>query len=424
MQKKLAKFFSYFILNKEDRKRYRTEIKLGANIIYPAQLFSYLLKILDFIIPKNTKQIIFFSNPNFTDNPRAYYDYIAKNQPHYKCIWLYDDVIWIKTLKRPIKKSFYIHTFKAWFLLATSKYIIWNHSQHLNKYIIGSKHIILQLWHGMPIKTIGHTEKGISKQLKNSYTFFGKYGYFFATSDIFKHLINSTFKCDYSKIYITGEPKTDFCFYKSSKKIASLIQSNHKKTVLFMPTYKQQIRFGKRDVNTNFDNIFYMQDYNEEHFTDFLKKNDILFLIKPHPFDELAYIDFFKSKQLPSNFKLILNLDLVSNNLNINELFPYTDMLITDFSSTSINYLITGKPVIYMTQLVTEYDENRGFMYPDNYEQFMIGDNVNNYKTLVNTINKNLNSPDTTTKKTRINLLHKYYDDKSSERIYEIMKEL
>ena len=83
----------------------------------------------------------------------------------------------------PVKK-YKIQSLKGLVELLTAKYTV-NTFFDLEKFINSKKRINLQLWHGMPVKTIGHTEKNIPYRTLKAYKR-NQNSFFFVTSDIFK----------------------------------------------------------------------------------------------------------------------------------------------------------------------------------------------------------------------------------------------
>ena len=100
------------------------------------------------------------------------------------------------------------------------------------------------------------------------------------------------------------------------------------------------------------------------------------------------------------------------------------DIMISDLSSIAIDYLITGKKVIYVDNLTEEISDKRGVLLPDNYRLLQIGNAVNTYQELLAEIKKSLSGAPPLINTNQLALLHRYTDANSCQRIYEIMKSL
>lgn len=397
------------------------DIKLNIGLKGIIQIFTYLLDSLCII--KNKKKIVFSSFPDFSDNAKEYYEYLRLNHPNeYELIWIYQNKESSKY--EHIDKKYFINSIQGIYHLITSKYITCTWF-YLHKYCNFSKHKLLQLWHGMPLKTLGYNEKNISTKTFIQYKIFGKHGQFFVTSDIFKLSMIASFLMHPNQIHITGQPKSDCILQKRNETIIKdfIGAEKYDKIIIYAPTYKEIKRNKRRDIDKSFNNIFYMDDYCEKSFLKILEKNNILLLIKPHPFEEDFYKDFVEEKfKNVQNIKVIYDADLKEKNLYFYDFFHLVDLLISDFSSIAIDFLILNKPVLFLDTLSKEYSKNRGFVLEDNYEMLMPGPKISNFNQFNDALNDALTIDSWAEKRLKIlPLLHKYTDGKSCERIYEIM---
>ena len=389
--------------------------------------FKYLILLLDKFIPKKKDKCVFISYPDFSDNAKEYYEYLKYNHSDkFELIWLYENPS--NEEYKFINNKYHIASIRAIWHVLTSKYLIFTHTNSFLECISLKKHILIALWHGMPLKTLGYLENNISNTLKKQYKILGDYGHFFVTSDIFKLSMQSCFMMDSNRVHITGQPRTDCILSnRNETRITDFLNlKQYKNVILYTPTYKEVIKNNKRDVEKVFNNIFYIDDYLENEFYRMLEEKNILFLIKPHPLDEVFYKKYYEKGNLQhSNVKILFNDDMIKNNFYFYDFFKFADLMITDFSSIGIDFLISKKPVIYLTQISNDYSRNRGFILQDNYEIFMLGEKVRAYKELVDAIEDALTVDTWKDKRAEmLPYLHKYIDSSSSERIFNIMKTL
>ena len=388
---------------------------------------KFLIKILDTILPKKKNKCVFLSYPDFSDNTKEYYEYLkTRHANEYELVWLYENEM--NESYSFIENKFHISSLKGIWHTITAKYLIFTHVNYIIDNLNLNKHTLISLWHGMPLKTLGYVEKMIPDSLQNQYKLLGKYGHFFVSSDLFKLSMQACFMMNYDKVHITGQPRTDCILTNRNKNeiVEFLDSTKYNKIILYTPTYKEAIRNQKRDIDKKFNNIFYFDDYNEHEFYQMLEKQNVLFIIKPHPMDEVFYKKYLEKGNLNHpNIRVLYNEDIINNNFYFYEFFALADLMITDYSSIGIDYLINKKPIIYLTQTEDEYSKNRGFILPDNYQIFMPGEKVNSYKELVRAIEDSLTIDSWKNKRQEaLPLLHKYIDNKASERIFDIMKKL
>lgn len=417
-----------------DKKTKKLEISiLGLRIRSSFNFEKTLIKLLkpffhllDIIIPKNNKKIIFYSFPNFTDNTYAYYKYLLKNHSRdYKFVWITLDSSNNDFVN---SKTYDLYTFKAIFNMLTAKYIVSTHANVFISFFKSSKHIYLNLWHGMPIKTLGYCEKvRTKKRLLKNYDFLAKHSYMFATSDLFKNLFIPCFKIDYNKVFITGHAKNDLIFStENDVKIKEWFDiEKYNKVIFYLPTYKSKTGERKTQIDKEFSNIFYMDDFEHQKFLDYLEKENILFILKPHPMEEKLYKQKIAELSNSDRFKVVYNEDLEEKKISLYEIFKFVDLMISDFSSVAVDYLVLNRPVVYLNNYDEEYKTNRGVVLEDNYTVFMPGSKVNNFNELLIAVDNNIKND--ISKDLRIHnmpFIHKYMDGNSCGRIYEIMKGL
>jgi CDP-glycerol glycerophosphotransferase (TagB/SpsB family) len=169
-----------------------------------------------------------------------------------------------------------------------------------------------------------------------------------------------------------------------------------------------------------------MDDFDEQDFNEYLEKNNVLLLMKPHPQDEFFYKEYLKKHEFSQNIKLIFDSTLKENDFYFYEIFSMCDLMIGDYSSIIIDWLILKKPVIYLSTVVDEYIGARGMCLEDNYKMLLPGMHVSKYPDLMKEIIANIQHPDlySNTYGQQLNLLHKYFDGDSCERIYNVMQTL
>src|SRR5699024_4162149 len=88
----------------------------------------------------------------YSDNPRAIYEYVSKNYPKYKFIWSVDkeSISKFKTLDVKYSKRF---SLKWLYLMNRAKY--WVSNSRMPLWIPKSQNTIyLQTWHGTPLKKL------------------------------------------------------------------------------------------------------------------------------------------------------------------------------------------------------------------------------------------------------------------------------
>ena len=232
-----------------------------------------------------------------------------------------------------------------------------------------------------------------------------KYDLLLSTSETTKITLKKMFHST-NNIIITGEPKNDIFFNGIKKQELlnklNLSQFEDYKVVTYMPTF--------RDKPTNYINTF---NFSETKMKDF---NKILFLNKWHPAD--ASLKMSEEMDSP-NLVYISNQDIYTQ-----EIMFLTDILITDYSSCFVDFLLLNRPIIFFAYDFKEYSEYRGFFY--DYSNIVPGPIVYTMNELLLVLKEYIHNPEKDKdkrEKTRT-IFHKYKDGRFSQNVYKEIIEL
>ncbi len=228
----------------------------------------------------------------------------------------------------------------------------------------------IQLWHGTPIKKIGLNN--IKYQNFLIEIMFKFVSYLFSKNIELVTCTNESSKKIFKKallsknVFVTGYSRNDIFFDRSlifediNKKLSLY---NYKNVFLYAPTF--------RDDNST---VFLFSDPFLSILNKYLKKNKSILLISSHPLQTIIF---------NSNFSNIKN---VSKEIeDIQELLIYTDVLITDYSSSLFDFSLTNKPIIFYPYDYENYLKNCRGLYYDYFNEFP-GPFARNEKELFNAI--------------------------------------
>ena len=261
----------------------------------------------------------------------------------------------------------------------------------------GAVHI--NLWHGVGGgKKIGFdadvydTEISLKNKLLQDYAF--KKTYYLATSLEMKKVFMSAFHVPSNHFIYAGQPRNDF-FYDSRYIPTSYSEDlfNGKKVVLYLPTHRKE---GKKKLNCS--ELFDLRRLNS-----LCEKYECLFVIKKH---------FYHSKEVEKleDYSNILDL---TNNLDIdtNELLKRADILVSDYSSVTADFLLLDRPIIYYCFDLQNYlSEDRDVYW--SYDSITPGPKVQDYDELQKTLVAALSGKDEY-RKDRSRVLDMFYSPDS-----------
>ncbi|WP_148206541.1 CDP-glycerol glycerophosphotransferase family protein [Geobacillus thermodenitrificans] len=329
-------------------------------LIYVLLTPFYLLSL---IIPKNKKLIVLGSSlgQHFADNPKYLFLYLEKHSPAFEYYWITKNKNLY--LKMKSERFLYLYSWKGLWILLRAKYLVLSHQVNdIFPPLHGGKKII-QLWHGTPLKRLGHDRDALlNSKTKNflkkifyavfPHLYYMRADYIIVAADNQKKIFSSAFKLPEKKIFVLGQPRNDILFQK--EKISSVYTdktdflhtlSSYNKVISWLPTH----RHGS---NKNIMNLLFDYSFNPKEINRQLKENNSILIIKPH------FIELNVLKDKLENFSHIY----IYDEADPYPLLSFTDILVTDYSSIVFDFSMTKKPIILAP---FDYDE-----YLNNFKDF------------------------------------------------------
>lgn len=366
--------------------------------------------------------MIFESHPDYSDNSKALFDRMLKENINnkFKIYWIVDNkkkfnelnFYNVKFVQLNDNNFFLIKFFSRLYiniLIRISSYYFFSHRDFtINKPRKGQKYI--NLTHGTPLKDIRGSKMASTKN--NSY--------FITTSEFSKSLNLLAFSNEQlsQKIKILGFPRNDLLFEnKNVLKNLNINKKEYNKVLIWMPTFRRN-KTGERNDNGGSPNTndlpIIKNTSNWKKLDYYLEKYKILLIVKQHPAQNPKYFPIKVTKHI----KKITDLELYNSSVELYNLLGESDGLITDYSSVFLDYLLLNRPIAFTVDDIKEYNNNLGFLV-DNVVNYMPGNIISNLDDLIEFI-KNISVSKDEYEKDRLILrdkFNKYKDNKSSERI-------
>ncbi len=395
--------------------------------VYLLLLFPYWF---GFFVPRNKNLWVFgaWFGERYSDNSRYVFEYINKNEPSIKAVWLTRKKEIFDEVRNLSYSAEMIRSWKGyWMSCRAGAVIVTCDLRDVNRIGI-SRAKIIQLWHGTPLKKIGFDDKITTNPHRSArYKFLKKIWYMLfpfmedrwdmlvSPSDYVSQRLSSAFKLDLSKIPVTGYPRGDVILNRnavSGNEIFRMVKSNYnvKYIIFFLPTLRER----------KTDKIDLFHDLDTHTFNKFLIENDAWFFVKMHYYhlkiDESGHrgrnnsrIWFLSEQELP----------------DINYALPDTDILITDYSSVFFDFLLLNRPVIFTPFDISDYLAKDREFYED-YERFVPGPQCENWKEVMENLSDLMKGKDVY-KEQRIHtleLFNSYVDTDSSKRVVKEIKNI
>lgn len=324
-----------------------------------------LILLFSYLIPRNKKKWVFGSNMGYSNNAKYFFWYVVEILKKNDCIWIGSDRD-VNIVRKLGYKAYRPWSAKGLYhSLTASAYIYDSYIGDINLYTFGGAKRVC-LWHGVGIKYI---EKKITSgpihDIFNSQNIFVKVAnlslfikpnLFLSTSPLMTKHFADCFDIPEKLCFEGVYPRCEIfkwdkellmkyiCKYEPSESL-SLIRKmdSFKYTYLYMPTWRDNGRDFIKDSNIDLALL-----------DEVLKKTNQFFILKFHP-----------ATKINIDFKDYSNIFLLDNKLDIYPILPFTNCLITDYSSVFYDYiLLDGKKCILFIPDYKEYIEvDRGFAF-------------------------------------------------------------
>lgn len=360
---------------------------------------------------KNKRKLFFDSFPDYSDNSRAFSDYLLNNgyTPKYIIYWAVNSIPEYKDerIHYVLKKnriSYFYHTVTSYFLFSTHSAFNWC-NPHSQRFVC--------FFHGSALKKFSQI------QSSENVNYLEQAWKFTAPSVFYVGVFAQAFGRKESDILLLGYPRCDLLFQPTDSLVrVGIEQKNDTKIVVYMPTFRQPVSGAYEDSKKNVfeeDFIKFSDSSNIEKWNSFFSERNIVLVVKPHPSES----NVVKCDNCPS-IKVITNDYLQHRNVQLYSLLANADALITDYSSVSCDYLLLDRPIGFVITDIKEYEHGRGFIFdpPIDYMPGSIITNEREFKEFFNDIYQGKDR--TRDKREQLKVIfNKYYDGRNCERIAE-----
>ncbi|MCH8549100.1 MAG: CDP-glycerol glycerophosphotransferase family protein [Balneolaceae bacterium] len=266
---------------------------------------------------------------------------------------------------------------------------------------------VIQSWHGFPLKALGKNIKFKETDFKKKHgtTFFLSYG------DLYTEVFSESYNLKNIHNFIsTGMPRNDLLYQGCSKnRLYDLFDTNNDaKRVIYCPTF--------RDQSSHYYKFEEVVEYFSKTLEKLLTEANLEIYLKPHVRDlKLIKGLIPRSKRI----KLITDELLSVTYTDLYEILNAFDLLITDYSSIYIDWLLTGKPVMFFVPDLKEYEEIRGFTL-NPFNKWTPGPKSFNFNSLTKNIKDWLSGTDNYSEERErlTDIIHQHQDGLSSDRVF------
>lgn len=354
---------------------------------------------INLCVSKRNQIFIYNANDGLRDNSEALFYYLI-DHGYNKRYRILTNVPKEEAARLPhVPNVYYTEKRTAPFDYMKSRYVFYSFGK-LPIFPAGKQRVV-NLWHGIPLKTIARLSN-----VSNGQEYF--FTYVCASSRLYRPIMAKAFGCPQNHVCITGEPKTDAMYRKK--------EESPEKKIVWAPTFRQSAYFGYDDSSVT--ELLPLVDRKEwEAFNEFLKDENVRVLVKLHGGQNLN--GFTKKKY--SNLEILSDAAFRKEGRNLYDELSQSDALISDYSSVYLEYLALDRPVGFVIEDFSEYENSRGFVF-DNPLDYMPGEKISTKEQLKDFISDVAKGKDPWKKRReQVNaVVNKYCDGRNCERVLHI----
>lgn len=358
---------------------------------------------------------VFESNPDFADNSRGFWEYLKDNN-NIDTFWCVRNEKMYQRMKENGIQCALFGTDIANEMIDKADCFItssFEFAYHKKK-----NQIHVSAWHGFPLKLIGYFDTASSSvDFLNLKVITAQSDIITATSRTCQLNMSGMLSVDPNKVKITGFPRNDLIGIENGRENLKKLIDVHpdSRFIFYLPT----MRKGLKDEGKQFEeNIFNYSDYDVKELDAFLKKNNAYIVSKFHFADQ----EYFQKNDFKVPKRMIL-LDTESLNeqlMTIYHIMNAFDVLVTDYSSVYVDYLLLNRPIIFSCPDIEEYKKDRGFVVEDP-SLLMPGKMIQSQASLIESLEQIFHGEDIykEKRKSMLGYFHKYLDSLSSQRLLD-----
>jgi CDP-glycerol glycerophosphotransferase (TagB/SpsB family) len=349
-----------------------------------AYLICYCIYPFSFLVPRSKKKWAFGSfRGAFNDNAKYLFIHVTEQMPDIDCAWLSVNRTTVRTIKEKGLKAYHVLSPAGiWFALRAKCWFFNAYSSDIMFCLSGGAKLV-NLWHGLPLKRIEFdiesgilADRFVKKTLKERYfhpEVFKRPDYVVSSTELFSEVFARSFRIPLERCLNLGLARNEILTWPEEKRRAFIDRyeptetldligqmGNFDRVYVYMPTWRDS------------QNDFVTAGFDFKAMEEVLSENNALLLIKPHA---NTFID-------PVILNGLAHIKLLPSTLDIYPVLPYTDVLITDYSSVMYDYILMEKKdvILYLFDK-EEYVNERPFIW--SFEDMTYGHRAGSFETLL-----------------------------------------
>ncbi|MHA1246288.1 MAG: CDP-glycerol glycerophosphotransferase family protein [Candidatus Thorarchaeota archaeon] len=393
-------------------KLLRAVWKLLPNEPLRLRLIGKLVKLADFLYPKDDYLIVFGSNSGrlMTGSPLALFEYVRNHSNRFRGVFF----------QREPKERDQIGPRSLRHLLTflSARYIVSSHGLSDFSFLrASSRKVHVATWHGIIFKGAGFLCKLTPNEIRNSIEYSSCVDIVLSASVYDAAMLCFAHRHPPDRPKLTGHPRNDQLL-RSHDDVKSRLKRHiprvpqAKVAILYAPTFRDSSTGSKQSVVK----LFPFDDFDERTLSEFLESHSAILLVRKHIHGKL--------QGQPTDDERVFNFgfDVCPD---VNSVLSDIDILVTDYSSIAYDFLLLDRPIVLIPYDLEEFQRRRGFVGGD-YEFWAPGKIVRSMREFMDYVEHVLSTKrDPLAEKRRAlrRVLHSHQTANSCHYVLEVMEE-
>lgn len=354
-----------------------------------AHLICFCVYPFSFLFPRRKKRWAFGSfRGAFNDNAKYLFIHVSEKMTEIDSVWLSMNKSTVQEIRTKGLVAFHVLSPRGIWYALTSKYWFFNAYSSDIMFCLSGGAKLVNLWHGLPMKRIefGITsgplaDRYVKRSLKERFYHpenFQRPDYLLAASPFFSDTFARSFRIPVEQCLLMGYPRNVILNCSEDERmhfiekyepdttktlVSKLKGGSYDNVFIYLPTWRD----SQRD--------FFSHDFDLKALDETMRQCNTLLLLKPHANVEVE----------ASTVEGLSNVEFVRSSVDIYPVLPYTDVLITDYSSVLYDYvLMEQKGMILYLYDFQEYEKERNFTRA--FDDLAFGKRVFDFASLLTTI--------------------------------------
>ncbi len=218
---------------------------------------------------------------------------------------------------------------------------------------------------------------------------------------------------------VTGLPRNDAMVRASGRARPTALEAlidPAKPLVVWLPTYRSSVIGEIRQDGRDFDNDFQLPAVGTAAVEQLARNVGVEIVVKTHPMARI---------HSPGDSGLLHvwdNAVLETLDVTLYELLGHADVLVTDYSSVWVDYLLLDRPIVFTTADLEDYCRTRGAVSAEELAEQLPGPMVEDLEGLRTAVSSALNDDEWAEQRRRLlHLHHEHVDSGSARRVADVI---